>query len=193
MNKTSLNLIKFNLIKNVNYNNKVFLLKSLEFIDSIFYFNNILLNLEIATIWLKILKCKNAKILFIGTMPSINLFVKKEAIRSNCFYVHNSWIGGTLTNWKYIQYYFKNSINELTPLMRHYEGILDMKGLPDIAIIINPDYEINAVKECNKLNIPIITIKNMQSFNNNLIIPGSNNIEMMKIFIQIISNKIINK
>ena len=188
MNKTSLNLIK-----NINYHNKLFLLRSLEFIDSIFDFNNILLNLEIATIWLKILKYKKAKILFIGTMPNISLFVKNEAIRSNCFYVHNSWIGGTLTNWKYIQYYLKSSKNDFTPLMKHYEGILNMKGLPDIAIIINPDYEINAVKECNKLNIPIITIKNMKYFNNNLMIPGSNNIEMMKIFLQIISNNIINK
>jgi small subunit ribosomal protein S2 len=33
-----------------------------------------------------------------------------------------------------------------------------MKSLPDIVILIGQDHEMNAVKECLKLKIPIITI-----------------------------------
>lgn len=43
-------------------------------------------------------------------------------------------------------------------LERYLSGIQEMDNLPDLVIIIGQNKEINAVKECLKLKIPLITI-----------------------------------
>lgn len=37
-------------------------------------------------------------------------------------------------------------------------GIKDMKSIPDIVILVGQNKDINAVRECVKLKIPLITI-----------------------------------
>ena len=52
-------------------------------------------------------------------------------------------------------------IKELTQfykLEKYLSGIKDMKAIPDIVILVGQNNDINAVKECLKLGITIITI-----------------------------------
>lgn len=43
-------------------------------------------------------------------------------------------------------------------LEKFFSGIKNLEKIPDIVIIIGQKQEINAIKECQKLNIPVITL-----------------------------------
>ncbi|MCP4481247.1 MAG: 30S ribosomal protein S2 [bacterium] len=119
--------------------------------------------------------------LFVGTKRQAQDSIKDQAEKSGMYYINYRWLGGTLTNFETI----KNSIKRLTyledlknsstwdklskkevaRLTKEYQklektlcGIKDMPRLPEIAIIIDPENEMTAVKECRKLNIPIVSI-----------------------------------
>ena len=47
---------------------------------------------------------------------------------------------------------------ELEKLRKHLNGIKDMPRIPDAVIIVDQKREMTAIKECRKLNIPIISI-----------------------------------
>jgi small subunit ribosomal protein S2 len=46
---------------------------------------------------------------------------------------------------------------ELTKLRRHLDGIKQF-GLPDVAIIIDQKREMTAIRECQEIKIPIVSI-----------------------------------
>jgi small subunit ribosomal protein S2 len=123
---------------------------------------------------------KNGRILFVGTKRQASDVVAEAAKRSGQYYINQRWLGGMLTNWKTIQ----NSIRqlkkieetlssersgftkkEMLSLQRQHEkldrslgGIRDMGGQPDLVFIIDTTREDLAVKEAQKLGIPIIAI-----------------------------------
>jgi len=119
--------------------------------------------------------------LFIGTKSQAANIIKDSALKCTSYYVNYRWLGGMLTNWRTL----KNRVNKLKKLeqqeeskifdtltkkelslrykemqkLRNYlQGIKNMKNLPDIVIIIDPKREITAIRECKKLNIPIVSI-----------------------------------
>jgi small subunit ribosomal protein S2 len=47
---------------------------------------------------------------------------------------------------------------ELNKLRKHLNGVKKMTTLPDVAIIIDQNREMTAIKECRTLGIPIISI-----------------------------------
>jgi small subunit ribosomal protein S2 len=47
---------------------------------------------------------------------------------------------------------------ELQKLRKHLDGIKDMERLPDVAIVIDQKREMTAIRECRKLEIPIVSI-----------------------------------
>jgi small subunit ribosomal protein S2 len=47
---------------------------------------------------------------------------------------------------------------ELKKLRHHLDGVKTMPNLPDIAIIIDQKREMTAIRECQKLGIPIVSI-----------------------------------
>ena len=119
--------------------------------------------------------------LFVGTKRQASTLIAQEAKRCNSYYVNHRWLGGMLTNWstlkeriehlKYLeQQEAENTFNlltkkegalrrkELKKLRRHLDGIKEMERLPDVAIIIDQKREMTAIKECRKLNIPIVSI-----------------------------------
>jgi small subunit ribosomal protein S2 len=49
-------------------------------------------------------------------------------------------------------------LKELEKLRKQLNGLKNMNKLPDIAIVIDQKREMTAIKECRKLNIPIISI-----------------------------------
>jgi small subunit ribosomal protein S2 len=125
---------------------------------------------------------KNKKtILFIGTKRYSAKLVEQMAKNSNSHYINYRWLGGILTNWRTIETQIirlrklkqqksngllnllhnkESSINhkKLKRLEKHFEGIQDMNYLPDIIITVHQQYELLAIKEARKLNIPIISI-----------------------------------
>ena len=119
--------------------------------------------------------------LFVGTKKQAQDAVKEEATRAGQYYVNHRWLGGTLTNWKTIQSRIarlkelkkmsedgtfdvlpKKEVAVLTKqrekLERFLGGIEDMPRIPDVMFIVDPHKEQIAVKEAQKLHIPIVAM-----------------------------------
>lgn len=124
---------------------------------------------------------KNGKILFVGTKRSAKQLVAEYAQKCGMPYVDHRWLGGELTNYKTIKQSIRRlrdlelmsqdgTLNHLTKkeglsLMRELEklerslgGIKEMGGLPDALFVIDVGNEKIAVKEANRLSIPVIGI-----------------------------------
>lgn len=120
-------------------------------------------------------------VLFVGTKKQAQDSIKDEAIRSGQFYVNHRWLGGTLTNWDTIQKRIRrlkdiekmseNGTFDVLPkkevlllqkeqerLEKYLGGIKDMKRIPDVLFVVDPRKERIAVKEAQKLNIPIVAM-----------------------------------
>ena len=120
-------------------------------------------------------------VLFVGTKRQIREVVKALADETGMFSVSERWLGGTLTNNVTIRKSIakmaeideilgseavasmkKKEVAGITrrgqKLHRDLDGIANMKKLPAALVIIDVCNEINAVREANKLNIPIVAI-----------------------------------
>ncbi len=120
-------------------------------------------------------------ILFVGTKRQIRETVTNLAEETGMFSVSERWLGGTLTNNVTIRKSIAKMAEfdkvlgsdaaksmkkkELAGMARHAEklhrdldGIAGMKKLPAALVVIDVCNELNAVREANKLNIPIVAI-----------------------------------
>ena len=120
-------------------------------------------------------------VLFVGTKKQAQDSIEEEAVRAGQYFVNHRWLGGTLTNWKTIQSRIsrlkqlkkmaedgtfdrlpKKEVAVLTKqrekLERFLGGIEDMPRIPDVLYIVDPHKEQIAVKEAQKLNIPIVAM-----------------------------------
>lgn len=121
------------------------------------------------------------KPLFVGTKPQIRDIIKQEAERCHAHYVSQRWLGGMLTNFVTIRKSVKRLTNiekmetdgtfenltkkERLFLMRERDklqevlsGVVEMSKLPGILFVVDVKKEAIAIKEANRLNIPIIAI-----------------------------------
>lgn len=120
------------------------------------------------------------RVLFVGTKRQASDQITEAAKRCGQYYINHRWLGGMLTNWRTITASIKRlkELDELLAdtdvgltkkelLMRTRErdkleralgGIKDMGGLPDIIIVIDTNKEAIAVKEAQKLNIPVVAV-----------------------------------
>ena len=120
-------------------------------------------------------------VLFVGTKKQAQEAIREEAERCGMYYVNSRWLGGTLTNFKTIRTRIErlNKLDnmektgefELLPkkevlglkaerdkLLHNLGGIREMKALPGVMFVVDPNCELNAVKEARKLNIPVVAI-----------------------------------
>ncbi len=137
------------------------------------YFNNALKIVEEAA--------KDKKnILFVGTKRQASDIIEKYALDCDQYFINKRWLGGMLTNWDTIQnsikrlkdmedvlinkgtsytkkelLMFENSVEKLNKALG---GIKNMSGKPDLLFIIDTNKEILAVKEANKIGIPIVAV-----------------------------------
>ena len=120
-------------------------------------------------------------LLFVGTKKQAQEVMQQEALRAGQYHVTNRWLGGTLTNFRTV----KGSIDRLRTLEKMAEdgtlerlskkevlmkmrerdklekalgGIKDMGGVPDILFVIDTNKEQIAIKEANRLGIPVVAI-----------------------------------
>lgn len=121
------------------------------------------------------------KFLFVGTKRQAAGIIAQEASRCGSYYINQRWLGGMLTNWVTI----KSRVERLKELERRYEtgqfellpkkeaavlrreleklqkylgGIKSMRKLPDAVVIVDQKREYNALLECQKLGIPIVSL-----------------------------------
>ena len=109
------------------------------------------------------------KVLFVGTKKHIAKCIEQTAIDCDSWYINKRWLGGFLTNFNTVKNSLSTSLTITKKERAHLErrqkriqkylgGVQTMSKLPDIVIILGQNKEINAVKECNKLKIPSVTI-----------------------------------
>ncbi|MCW2249180.1 small subunit ribosomal protein S2 [Azospirillum fermentarium] len=125
------------------------------------------------------------RVLLVGTKRQAQERVAEAASKCGQYYVNHRWLGGMLTNWKTISQSIKRlremeerlsgdtsglTKKEILMLTREKEkldralgGIKEMGGLPDILFIIDTNKESIAVKEANKLGIPVIAVLDSNS------------------------------
>ena len=140
----------------------------------------------------------NSKILFVGTKRQAQDAIIEEAQRCNQYFVNNRWLGGLMTNYKTVQKSIKRLKEieemkedgraemltkkerlqldrELEKLMKNLSGIKDMNGLPDLLFVIDVRKEDIAIKEANRLNIPVVAVvdTNCSPEGVDYIIPGN--------------------
>jgi small subunit ribosomal protein S2 len=144
------------------------------------------------------LAARKGKILFVGTKRAAQSIIQEEAIRCGMPYINRRWLGGLLTNFKTV----RQSINrlkeleaqnldgtldrvgkkeqltrrrELEKLEKTLSGIKDMPGLPDALFVVDVGYEYIAIKEAQKLGIPVIGIVDSNNSPDGIdyIIPGN--------------------
>jgi small subunit ribosomal protein S2 len=124
---------------------------------------------------------KGDSVLFVGTKTQAAKIVKDEAERSGQYYVINRWLGGMLTNYrtirqsvKKLEHYEKMSTDGTYELLTKKEvltneknkdkllgllgGIRDMNRIPGILVVVDTKKENIAVREANRLGIPVCAI-----------------------------------
>ena len=141
---------------------------------------------------------KGRNVLFVGTKKQAAEVVAEEAKRVGAYYINRRWLGGMLTNFETIRARV-NKLRELEDFIAsgHAEklpkkeiaqlnrqlgklsktlgGIKEMRGLPDLIFIVDQKKEDIAIKEANKLGIPVICLAdtNADPDGINYIIPGN--------------------
>ena len=140
-----------------------------------------MLGADKAYTFLKETAAKGGKILFVGTKKQAQEPVATQAQRCGMPYINQRWLGGMLTNFVTM----RSRINrmeeleamvedgrmavlpkkeqavldkELTKLQTNLGGARDMKGLPQALFVIDTKREENAIKEAQRLNIPVVAL-----------------------------------
>ena len=123
---------------------------------------------------------KGGRILFVGTKRQAQKAVHDAAERSAQYYMNHRWLGGTLTNWKTVSASIARlrAIDEkletgaegLTKkerlglerdqakLQQSLGGIREMGGVPDMLFVIDTNKEGIAIKEAQRLNVPVAAV-----------------------------------
>jgi len=157
---------------------------------------------------------KGEEILFVGTKKQAQNIIEEEAKRCNCPYVNIRWLGGTLTNFETI----KKSVarfkeltkmreegilaklskkeasrlsKEISRLERNLGGLVNMESLPSALYIVDSKIEEIAVKEANRLSIPIVALVDTNCDPTLITYPIPGNDDAIR-SIRLITNKIAN-
>jgi len=131
------------------------------------------------------LAANGRNVLFVGTKRQAQDAIREEAERCGMFYMNHRWLGGTMTNFgtirksiqrfKDIETALDNEESHLTKkerirlerqrrkMDRAFGGIKDMEGLPDALFIIDTVHEHIAIKEANRLGIPVVAVVDTNS------------------------------
>ena len=137
--------------------------------------------LKKAYAWVKDQAAEGKVFLLAGTKKQAKPILETEAKRCEMLYVVSRWLGGTLTNFQTIKPnidkmrdlrqkkadgFFervskkdaKTLSRQLERLEEHFDGLAEMEKLPGCLFIVDIKREEIAVREANRLNIPIVAI-----------------------------------
>ncbi len=135
---------------------------------------------EEAAEFVRDLAANGRNVLFVGTKRQAQDTIREEATRCGMFYMNHRWLGGTMTNFdtikksirrfKEIETILSNEESHLTKkeriglerqrkkMDRAIGGIKDMEGLPEALFVIDTVHEHIAIKEANRLGIPVVAV-----------------------------------
>jgi len=160
---------------------------------------------------------RGKNVLFVGTKKQAADVVAEEALRAGAYYINRRWLGGMLTNFETIRGRV-NKLRELESFMSSGQaeklpkkeiaqlnrqiaklsktlgGIKEMRGLPDLLVVIDQQKELIAIKEANKLDIPVICLAdtNADPDGINYIVPGNDDaIRSIKLIVSRLADAVL--
>lgn len=143
--------------------------------------------LDVATGFLKEKVKGGGLVLLVGTQPPAEEGVLKLAKKFGLPHITTRWAGGTITNFKVISKrieYFKKLRSDLASgalvdkytkkerlilekelgrLLELFGGLENLTKEPDVVVIIDTNLHLTAVREANKIKIPIIALANVDA------------------------------
>ena len=168
--------------------------------------------------FLRDLAGRGGKVLFVGTKKQAQETIRTEAGRCGMFYATDRWLGGMMTNFETI----KKGIDRLKELNRLKEdpdrlsrhtkkelallekerlklqknvgGVLGLEQRPDCLIVVDSKKEEIAVKEANRLGIPVVALvdTNCDPDQIDYVIPGNDDaIKAIRLVTTILTNSIL--
>jgi small subunit ribosomal protein S2 len=161
---------------------------------------------------------RGGTILFVGTKRQAKDVVKQAAQAAGMPFIVTRWLGGTFTNFRTIQKTIKKMERyesdiatgameknytkkerlmvgrELIKMRSLFEGIKDMKKLPDAVVILDVKYDEIALIEAQKSNVKIIGVVDTNSSPDKIdyVIPSNDDaIKVISLIAEALSNAII--
>ncbi|MFN4110655.1 MAG: 30S ribosomal protein S2 [Ignavibacteria bacterium] len=173
--------------------------------------------LAIASDEMEKIAAEGKKVLFVGTKQQAKDIVKREALRCGMHWISERWLGGMLTNFTTIRKSIKRLQNiekmmndgtfdrmikkerliltrEKEKLEKVFEGIRDLTRLPGALFIVDIKKEHIAVKEANRLGIPVFAIvdTNCDPEGVDYIIPANDDsVRTIDLIVRLMADKII--
>ena len=156
-------------------------------------------------------------VLFVGTKKQAQDAVKEEAERCGMYYINTRWLGGCLTNFKTIKSRIErlNKLNQMEKvgefdllpkkevtllkaerdkLEKNLGGIKEMRDLPGVVFVVDPNVEHICVNECKLLNIPMVGLVDTNGNPDHIeyVIPGNDDaIRSVKLIASAIADAVI--
>jgi small subunit ribosomal protein S2 len=128
---------------------------------------------------------RGGRVLFVGTKRQAQDAIADAAKRSAQYYINSRWLGGMLTNWKTISASIQRLrklddllgagaigmtkkerlmiSRERDKLEKALGGIKDIGGIPDLIFVIDTNKEQLAIKEAQRLRIPVVAVLDTNS------------------------------
>lgn len=173
--------------------------------------------LAIAAEEMEKIAAEGKKVLFVGTKQQAKDIVKREAQRCGMHWVSERWLGGMLTNFTTIRKSIKRLQNiekmmtdgtfdrmikkerliltrEKEKLEKVFEGVKELTRLPGALFIVDIKKEHIAVKEANRLGIPVFAIvdTNCDPDGVDYIIPANDDsVRTIDLIVRLMADKII--
>lgn len=136
--------------------------------------------------FLKGLAGKGGTVLFVGTKKQSQEPVATQATRCGMPYINNRWLGGMLTNFVTMRSRIERMLEletmqedgrlallpkkeqavltkELEKLQKNLGGVRDMKALPQALFVVDTKREEIAIKEAQRLHIPVVALLDTNS------------------------------
>lgn len=134
--------------------------------------------------YMKNLAAQGGSVIVVGTKRQVQPVIKEEVARArengaeNIHFVASRWIGGILTNFQEVSKNFKklNEIEKIltdknsgytkrekllmerekNKLMSLYEGVRDLKKIPDALFVVDTHHETTAVYEAGRKDVTVV-------------------------------------
>ena len=129
---------------------------------------------------------RGGSVLFVGTKKQAQEAIATQAQRADMPYINQRWLGGMLTNFVTMRSRIERMeeletmvedgrmaergkkeqavlTKELEKLQRNLGGVRNMKSLPQAIFVVDTKREEIAVKEANRLHIPVIGLLDTNS------------------------------
>ena len=145
------------------------------------------------------------QVLLVGTKRQAQDIVRAAAEETKMPFVTNRWLGGMLTNWntiggrvkhlkdlearmesgelanKYNKLEIQRFQEEIDQLNTLYGGIKDMNSRPGVVFITDVVHDVNALREANKMNIPVVALVDTNADPSNVRYPIPCNDDAIKV------------